>query len=333
MGTKRVEFLQPVDITEVWSKEDKDFTPWIAQREVLTQVFDECGIDVGTDFHVETEVAIPGIKRRLDVLIAAESGERIAIENQFSSLDHDHLTRGLMYAVGLKAKTVIVIAEAHRPEFMALADYLNGAAKAFDEEGISLFLVQIELKTVPGTDVYHPQLTVVSRPDEWKAAVFQATHHGEEVSKREVAIFNFHERLLPLLRERTKIFRNVAASPGSWKAGSFGLASVQVKYDVKQEIVSVQLWLHRSNHEENRAGYEYLRTHEQAVSKALGGRTIEWRLQNTAVLETVIAGIGWGIPATESKDTEFLDVMAGLTDFARAHKEDLRRAITNYRVN
>jgi hypothetical protein len=329
MGKKRVEFLQPVNITEVWSKEDKDFTPWIAQREVLAQVFDECEIDVGTDFQIETEVAIPGIKRKLDVLISAESGERIAIENQFSSLDHDHLTRGLMYAVGLKAKTIIVIAEAHRPEFLALADYLNAAAKAFNEEGISLFLIQIELKTLPGTDVYHPQFTVVARPDEWKAAIFQATHNGEDVSKREVAIFNFHERLLPLLREKAKIFRNVAASTGSWKAGSFGLASIQVKYDVKQDTVSVQLWLHRSKHEENRAGYEYLRAHEEELSVVLGGRHIEWRLLNTAVLETVLTGIGWGVAQADTKDAELVDVVSRITNFARDHRENLRKAIVS----
>lgn len=327
MSQSKVTFLKSVDIREAWTKEDKDFTPWLAQPEVLIELFDECDIDVGTDFQVQTEVAVPGIKRKLDVLVAAESGESIAVENQFSTVDHDHLTRGMMYAVGLKAKAVIVVAESHRPEFIALAEYLNGAAKAYEDQGISLFLVQIELLTVPGSGQYHPQFTVMARPDEWKAAVFQATHHTGERSERRVAIFNFHERMLPLLRERTGIFRNVVPSDGSWKAGSFGISSVQVKYDVAKDSVAVQLWFHRGVAAENHAGLSYLREYAADIQQNFNGRTIEWRDQNTSILETRVVGIGWGTQLTDEKVSEVVEVVAAMADIAKTHKDGLRAAI------
>jgi len=327
VSLKNVQFLKSVDIREAWSKEDKDFTPWLAQPDVLQELFNECAIAVGTDFGVQTEVAIPGIKRKLDVLVSAESGELIAIENQFSTSDHDHLTRGLMYAVGLEAKTVIVVAEAHRPEFVALAGYLNGAAKSYEDQGISLFLVEIELLTIPGSGLYHPRFTVVAQPDEWKAAVFQATHHTGEPSQRSVALFNFHEQILPKLRESTGSFQNVVPSDGSWKAGSFGIASVQVKYDVAKESVAVQLWLHRPNSAENKAGIEYLHKHSGDIEQALGGRQVEWRAQNTGIVETKVLGIGWGTSHTDEKVQEVIDVVTAMASFALKHREPLREAI------
>ena len=329
MNAKKVEFLTSVDIRMAWSKEDKDFTPWVARPDVLQELFDQCDIGLGTDFEIETEVPVPGIKRKLDILITSESGENIAIENQFSTMDHDHLTRALMYAVGLNAKTVIVIAESHRPEFVALADYLNGAGKAYDDEGISLFLVQVEVLTSPGSEIFHPRFDVVSRPDEWKAAVFQATHHAGGRSERSASIFNLHEQLLPLLREKTGIFRNVAASDGSWKAGSFGIGSVEIKYDLAKEHVAVQLWLHRRDQLENEAGFSYLQERKSEIENLFEGRPVDWRSQNTSIIEVKVSGIGWGLNPTDGKIAELIEAVSKMVSIAMQHKDALRQVISD----
>jgi hypothetical protein len=328
---KRVEFLKSVNIREAWSKEDRDFTPWVAQPDVLQELFDQCDIELGTDFEIRTEVLVPGIKRKLDILITSESGERIAVENQFSAIDHDHLTRALMYAVGLNTKTVIVVAESHRPEFVALAEYLNGAAKAYEDEGISLFLVEIEVLTSPGSEMYHPRFDVVCRPDEWRAAVFQATHHADTSTERNGAVFNFHEQLLPLLREKTGIFKNVGASFGSWKAGSFGIASVEVKYDVAKENVAVQLWLHRREISENQAGFAYLQQHKSEIESLFSGRQVAWRSQNTSIIEVRVPGIGWGLDLSPGKTAEVVETVSTMLSIAVQHKEALRQAISQAR--
>lgn len=326
---KKVEFLKSVNIREAWSKEDRDFTPWVAQPDVLLELFDQCDIDVGTDFEIRTEVVVPGIKRKLDILVTTEGGESIAVENQFSSVDHDHLTRALMYAVGLGAKTVIVVAESHRPEFVALADYLNGAAKAYEEEGIALFLVQIEVLTSPGSGMYHPRFDVVSRPDEWKAALFQATHHAGERSERSASLFNLHEQVLPLLRDKTGIFNNVVASDGSWKAGSFGLSGVQVKYDVAKENVTVQLWLHRRSAEENQAGFDYLQTHATEIENLFKGRQVDWRSQNTSIIEVRVNGIGWGVIHAQEKINELVDAVSLMHSLGMQFREALRDVMSS----
>jgi hypothetical protein len=329
MAQGRISFLKTVDIRQAWSKEDRDFTPWMAQPDVLAELFDECDIDIGVDFQVEKEVVLPNLKRRLDILVTTEGGERIAIENQFAAVDHDHLTRGLMYAVSLKARAVIVVAETHRPEFIELADYLNGAAQAYEEEGIALFLVQIELLTSPSSELFHPRFTVVAGPDEWKATVFRVRHRPpmDELGARAVAVFDFHELVLPVIREKSGIFKNVVATDASWKAGSFGVSSVQVKYDVARDSVGVQLWFHRKSASENRAGIEYVRQFEGDLAETLDGRDLSWRIQNTALVETRVSGIGWGmLPTAESIET-LACVVANITTFAKSHIDGIRIAV------
>ena len=112
--TAKIEFLEAVDIRKVWSREDKNFTPWIADPEVTAKLLEQCQIDYDGELTIQTEVTLPGYKRKLDVLVESSSGDRIAIENQFNEADHDHMTRALAYAVGLEAKVLLGAASAVR---------------------------------------------------------------------------------------------------------------------------------------------------------------------------------------------------------------------------
>ena len=85
------------------------------------------------------EVPIPG-GRALDVLaIDSDGGERWAIENQYRVGDHDHLTQGLAYAVALDCRALIVVAEAHRDEFVAVAEEWERYSKGVRRTGSECF--------------------------------------------------------------------------------------------------------------------------------------------------------------------------------------------------
>jgi hypothetical protein len=149
----------------VWPSEAVDFTPWLAAN---LDFLDDLGI--GRLDLVGVEAQLPGLGRSLDVLAETADGRRVAIENQYSSVDHDHLTRGLAYAVGHGARALVVIAEEHRPEFVAVADYLNRCQEALgDEHGIAVFLVALSVERVG--EVYVPRFAVLSQPNAWRAAV------------------------------------------------------------------------------------------------------------------------------------------------------------------
>src|SRR5262249_5904214 len=121
----------------------------------------------------DTEVTLPGTGRALDLLAELSDGRRVAIENQFGVADHDHLTRCLAYAVGLQATengvaAMVLVAELHLPEFVAIADYLNRAAEQLGESGLPMFLVRVSVETVE--QYWVPRFEVVTRPNDWRAS-------------------------------------------------------------------------------------------------------------------------------------------------------------------
>ena len=157
-----------VGIREVWPGEASDFTPWLAENLDWLDV-----LDMGPLELVKVEAMLPGIGRSLDILAETSDGRRVAIENQYAATDHDHLTRGLAYAVGHQAEALVVISEMHRPEFVAVADYLNKAAEALGhEDGIAVFLVGLSVEQVG--DKIVPRFEVLSRPNEWMTATRQS---------------------------------------------------------------------------------------------------------------------------------------------------------------
>jgi hypothetical protein len=52
--TAKIEFLESVDIRKIWSKEDKNFTPWVADPGVTAKLLDQCGIDYDGELTIQT---------------------------------------------------------------------------------------------------------------------------------------------------------------------------------------------------------------------------------------------------------------------------------------
>lgn len=175
---ERIVRPKPVAVRVVWPGEATHFTPWLAANLDWLET-----LGLGPLELVGTEVTLPTVNRNLDVLARTADGRAIAIENQYLKIDHDHLTRGLAYAVGHHAKALVVIAEDHGAEFVAIADYLNSAYEQLgQEEGIAVFLVRLTVERV--VDAIVPRFTVVSRPNTWLIAV-----HDDETATSTVEAF------------------------------------------------------------------------------------------------------------------------------------------------
>ncbi|MHB8287689.1 MAG: hypothetical protein ACYDEY_00320 [Acidimicrobiales bacterium] len=152
-------------IKEVWPSEAGDFTPWLSQN---LRVLDVLGL--GRLELMEREKTVPGTLRSLDLLARSPSGELVAVENQFGAIDHDHLTRGLAYAIGLQAETLVVIAEDHRDEFRAVAHYLNEVAGRSEYESrVGVYLVTVGVESVE--QFYLPRFNVVEAPNSWTESI------------------------------------------------------------------------------------------------------------------------------------------------------------------
>lgn len=112
-----------------------DFTPLLSEQ--LDQVGSEIGVDLTSVGR--SEVVTTG-GRRIDIVAEDASGSEFVIENQYGRADHDHLTRGLAYAVARRAHGLVVVAEEHRDQFRAVAEYLNELAEQASDGGIYVWL-------------------------------------------------------------------------------------------------------------------------------------------------------------------------------------------------
>lgn len=154
-------------LTEAWKGEAADFTPLLAEQ------MDAVGAAIGVDLTSigRSEVQTTG-GRRIDIVAQGEDGSEFIIENQYGRADHDHLTRGLAYAVARRARGLVVVAEEHRDEFRALAQYLNELAELDLERGIAVWLVEAKAIRIQDSP-WAPLFTTVVEPNTFTAGVEQ----------------------------------------------------------------------------------------------------------------------------------------------------------------
>ena len=161
----RVEFGS---LRDAWKGEASDFTPLLAEQ--LDAVGDAIGVDllaIG-----QAEVATAG-GRSIDIVAQSADGPEFVIENQYGRADHDHLTRGLAYAVAREARGLVVVAENHRDEFRAVAQYLNDMAEHDPDHGIAVWLVEAKAARI-GDSAWAPLFVAVAAPNAFTAKVEQA---------------------------------------------------------------------------------------------------------------------------------------------------------------
>lgn len=156
------------NLRQAWKGEATDFTPLLADQ------LDMLGGAVGVDLLAvgRAEVSTAG-GRSIDIVAQATDGTELVIENQYGRADHDHLTRGLAYAVARQARGLIVVAEDHRDEFRAVAQYLNDIAEHDPERGIAVWLVEAKAVRI-GSSPWAPLFTAVIKPNQFTASVEQA---------------------------------------------------------------------------------------------------------------------------------------------------------------
>jgi hypothetical protein len=162
-------------LTQAWPGEATDFTPKLAaQLDVLGEAI---GVDLIPD--ADTEVLTTG-GRRIDIVGTGGDDVTYVVENQYGRADHDHLTRGLAYAVAKSAAGLIVIAEEHRDEFRSVAHYLNHIAARAGEGGIKIWLVEAKAIRV-NQGPWAPIFTAVAEPSAFVEAVARDSRHRRSV--------------------------------------------------------------------------------------------------------------------------------------------------------
>jgi len=164
--------LVPVPVREVMPHEAYDFTSWLAQPENLDLLGEVIGLKLEPE---ATEVAVEEFSADL-VCKALDNGSTVLIENQYGRTDHDHLGKILTYTGGLKASTMVWIAESIRPAHRAALDWLNESTL----EGVNFFGIELEILKI-GASLPAPRFNVVSKPNDWAKQIRAAAKGGAKV--------------------------------------------------------------------------------------------------------------------------------------------------------
>lgn len=155
-------------LTDAWKGEAADFTPLLAAQ------LDALGEAIGVDLTSLGQSEVPSAGgRRIDIVAQVEDGSEFVVENQYGRADHDHLTRGLAYAIARRAKGLVVVAEEHRDEFRAVAQYLNELAEHDPERGVAVWLVEAKAVRIEDSK-WAPLFAAVVEPNVFTASVEKA---------------------------------------------------------------------------------------------------------------------------------------------------------------
>lgn len=170
-------------LTEAWKGEATDFTPLLAAQ------LDALGEAIGVDLTSLGQSEVPSTGgRRIDIVAQVDDGSEFVVENQYGRGDHDHLTRGLPYAVARRAKGLVEVAEEHRDEFRAVAQYLNELAEHDPERGVAVWLVEARAARI-GDSVWAPLFTAVVEPNVFTASVEKAKQNESPKSPEDFLSF------------------------------------------------------------------------------------------------------------------------------------------------
>lgn len=158
--------LEKVDLRTYWSREDIDFTPWLAEPENIKLLSDTIGIELEVQA-VEKNVGL----FRADILCQdMATNQWVLIENQLERTDHGHLGQLLTYAAGLNAVTIIWIASRFTDEHRASLDWLNRVT----DKDVNFFGLEIELWRI-GESALAPKFNLVAQPNDWTKVIESRT--------------------------------------------------------------------------------------------------------------------------------------------------------------
>jgi hypothetical protein len=154
--------LEQVPLRSIWRSESSDFTPWLAHKDNIAILSDSIGLDL----EVEAQEKDVG-PFRADILCKDTARNNwVLIENQLEKTDHTHLGQLMTYASGLKAVTIVWIAEKFTDEHRAALDWLN----QITSNDFNFFGLEIELWKI-GDSAVAPKFNIVSKPNDWSREV------------------------------------------------------------------------------------------------------------------------------------------------------------------
>lgn len=235
MATMKLGKLQEVDIRKLWNHEQYDFSEWLSKPENLEQLNDVIGLTLS---EVEKEVYVGSYRCDL-VGIDETTGDKVIIENQLETSNHDHLGKIITYASGLDAKVVVWIVKEAREEHRSAIEWLNNNTS----EKINFFLIEIHAYQI-GDSLCAPKFEIVEKPNGFIKNAKTQSGSGD-YNKSQGERIEFWTRLNEILVERGKPFNVRKATSDHWYDVAIGRSGVHVSMTLvnKEGVVGIELYI------------------------------------------------------------------------------------------
>ncbi len=304
--------LMPVDLRELWRREDSDFTCWLAEN--LDYLEEATGLRLQL---VEREASAGSFSA--DILAEEAGGETVIIENQLERTNHDHLGKLLTYMVNLGAKIAIWIASHPRPEHEKVVQWMNEILPA--DSGI--YLLQLEAFRI-GNSPPAPKFTVIAGPSE-EGRAFGAER--KQLAERHRLRLEFWNSLLEnLQRKGIRLHANISPSKESWISTGAGKTGLGYAYVILKNAGRVELYIDAGEHETNKAYFDRLHAHKEEI-EATFGAPLRWeRLDNRRASRIAFDVTGHGGLRDRDRWPELQDAMIdAMVRLERAFREHVRR--------
>ena len=163
--------LEEVGLREAWAHEAAAFTPWLAAN------LDRLGKVLGIPLELG-QAEVPVGRYAADILARnTRDGSVVLIENQLEWSDHGHLGQLLTYLTGLKAETVVWVAQDFREEHLSALRWLNESTV----DPFAFFAVKVRVVRI-GQSPLAPLFEVVERPNGWDRHIQEIARSAQAIS-------------------------------------------------------------------------------------------------------------------------------------------------------
>lgn len=272
--------LEEINVREVWTHEQHDFSKWLSSEENIQELGNVLNLSL-TD--VETEKFVGSY--RCDILCRDEiTAKVVLIENQLEQTNHDHLGKILTYASGLDASVVVWLVASARDEHASAIEWLN----KHTDDSISFFLIEIHAYKI-GNSETAPQFKIIEQPNDFAKAIKRIAQ-GKEMNESQSFRLEFWTQFNDVLEQRGKPFSKRKATADHWYSIAVGSSECYIAIDLvnKEHKIRVSLWI-----SDNKDSFDYMYQHKDEIEAAMGFPLSWRRLDNkkSSRISTYIKGL------------------------------------------
>lgn len=268
-----------MDIRKVWKREEKDFTPWLAEN--IDVLAERLNIDLSV---IERERKTGPFEA--DLFAEDSESNPVIIETQFGKSDHDHLGKLLTYSTNLEAKTAIWICEDPRPEHVKATTWLNESTPP----DVSFYLVKLEAYSISGSPPA-PHFVVVVGPSQ---IIKEAGVEKKEWAKRHLERLEFWDQLLKKSAQLTPLFLNIKPKRDNWIETSAGKSGLRYSYVILMDSARIELYIDTGDGMQNKKIFDELYSEKDQIESEFG-ESIDWQrldMKRASRIAVLIKGRG-----------------------------------------